>query len=436
MAHLTEERRTEQLYRTSNKAMASPSVPGRIARRLAVLFALTTLLLVGALTWSWMYTWKLLKAGAPPPPPLLRVPALGSAPASPLQVHYQIDLPGRGEIFPALAGGNPADYWPVALLTITNASDRPLVQTVSAEIPGWSTRAEQTIVIGAYTTRRLDINPDLLPQAYDNREFRRASLEVHVRGPQDVADNIQQRPVFLHSASDLYWGRRFSNAQFLVRWVSPHNAAVLRLVASAKQYVPYGRLPGYNGTDPQATDSQGRDSQGRDSKGRHQGNEALQVRKQAYAIFEALKRSGISYVSSIFTFGDFSADAQRVRLPEETLTLSTANCVDVSVAFASAMENLGMDPVVVIVPGHAFAGVRLGRSTQDRLYLDLTVLPKGSFEQAIARAEHWLSKTPANQVLVVDIAAARALRIYPIPVPERQTNVMAEQVPGSPARSR
>ena len=425
--------------------MASTPSPGRLARRLAALFAFTTLLLVGALVWSWMYTWDLLKAGAPPPPPLLQVPALGSGPASPLQVHYQIDLPGRGEIFPALAAGNPADYWPVALLTITNASDRPLIQTISAEIPGWSTRAQQTIVLGAYTTQRLDINPDLLPRAYDNREFRRASLEVHVRGPQDVADNIQQRPLFIHSASDLYWGRRFSNAQFIARWVSPQNAAVIRLVASAKKYVPNGRLPGYN-SDPQAngsqkTDSQKKDSQKTDSQSKHsqskyQENEALQVRRHARAIFEALKKSGISYVSSIFTFGDFSAEAQRVRLPEETLTLSIANCVDVSVAFASAIENLGMDPAIVIVPGHAFAGVRLGRNTQDRLYLDLTVLPKGSFEQAIARAQHWLDKIPADQVIVVDIAAARALRIYPIPDPERQANIMAEKLPASPSQPR
>jgi hypothetical protein len=49
------------------------------------------------------------------------------------------------------------------------------------------------------------------------------------------------------------------------------------------------------------------------------------------------------------------------------------------------------------------------------LYLDLTVLPNGSFEQAEARARRWLAKTPADRVLTVDVAAARALGIYPMP---------------------
>jgi hypothetical protein len=143
------------------------------------------------------------------------------------------------------------------------------------------------------------------------------------------------------------------------------------------------------------------------------------------AIFEALKHSGISYVTSIYTFGNFTGSAQRIRMPQETLTLDSANCIDVSVAFASAIENLGMDPAIVIVPGHAFAAVRLGPEAQDWLYLDLTVLPRGTFQEALARAQNWLKKTPPNQLLMVDVAAARAMRIYPIPTLERQANVAA-----------
>jgi hypothetical protein len=136
---------------------------------------------------------------------------------------------------------------------------------------------------------------------------------------------------------------------------------------------------------------------------------------QARAAHKALQQSGISYISSIFTFGEFIGQAQRIRLPSETLSLRAANCIDVSVAFAAAMENLGLRPVIVIVPGHAFAGVRLGPETDQTLYVDLTVLPKGSFEQAVTRANNWLKKTPQERVLTVDVAAARVLGIYPLP---------------------
>jgi hypothetical protein len=99
-----------------------------------------------------------------------------------------------------------------------------------------------------------------------------------------------------------------------------------------------------------------------------------------------MRHLGISYVDSMYTFGNFTSEAERVRLPRETLLLSSANCIDVSVAFASAMENLGIDPVIVIVPGHALAGVRLAPDSRQTLYLDLAVLPDGSFGQAIWRA--------------------------------------------------
>jgi hypothetical protein len=156
-----------------------------------------------------------------------------------------------------------------------------------------------------------------------------------------------------------------------------------------------------------------------------------QVHQQAEAIFRALQQTGISYVSSIFVYGEFPGQAQRIRLPHETLALSTANCMDVSVLFASAMEYLGMHPVIVIVPGHAFTGVRLGPQSTDILYLDLTVLPKGSFNAAQRRADYWLKKTGDEKELTVDIAATRALGIYPMPLEPREVGLADAPRPGS-----
>jgi hypothetical protein len=97
--------------------------------------------------------------------------------------------------------------------------------------------------------------------------------------------------------------------------------------------------------------------------------------------------------------------------------------MDVSVAFASAMENLGLQPLIVILPSHAVAGVRLGRGGADVLYLDLTVLPRGSFDTAGKQAAAWLGKTPPEKTLVVDVAATRVLGIYPlVPVSENRTS--------------
>lgn len=366
----------------------------RAVRVMAVLFLLTSVLLAATLGGTWVYLLRVMEERVEPLPPK-PVPA-AIPPVSPLLLRYQLELPGRGEIFPALA--STANYWPLAMLTISNTADRSALQTISAEVRGWSRPAEQTLVIGPRETRVVPLEPELLPAAFGNEEIRRATLHVRVTDPAGAVSFAQTRAVLLHSASDLYWGKKFSNAQFVARWVTPHDPAVLELVSRARKWAPRGRMPGYNQARPSA--------------------EALeaQVRTQARAVFESLRQSGISYVSSIFTFGNFAGDAQRIRLPRETLQLRSANCIDVSVAFAAAMENLGLHPVIVIVPGHAFTGVRLGPQSPAVLYLDLTVLPKGSFDGAISRAQYWLKKNPANEVLTVDVAAARTLGIYPMPV--------------------
>jgi hypothetical protein len=316
-------------------------------------------------------------------------------PASPLLLEHALEVPGRGEVFPAMAAIEAPEYWPVAALRVTNTGAFPVALTISAEIPAWSRRSEESVVLAARETRQLRIQPELLPQAYDNDEIRRATLEVRATGRDGSVLFVQSRPVLIHGGSEIYWGRRFANAQVTARWVTPHDPAVLTLVSRARRHVPRGRMAGYNGGG------------GRDGAEEH-------VRAQARAVYSVLQRSGIGYVNSLYVMGEHASEAQRIRLPRETIGLATANCMDVSVAFASAMENLGLQPLLIIVPGHAFAGVRLARGTDRVLYLDLTVLPSGSFEAAVARARSWFAKTRAEEVLAVDVAAARALGIYPL----------------------
>jgi len=384
--------------------MATSREPGKVARVLVWVFLATTIGLGGALAWTWLFVSRLALRPLPEPP----LPAklqVGSGPASPLQIQYQLNMPGRGEIFPALNGGQAADYWPVAVLSVANTSSKAVLQIITAEVRGWSSELRQTAVIGPHEVRTFSLDPELTAKAYENGEIHPATLVVEVQDPGTGHTFVQQRPVLVHSASDLFWGRKFANAQQLARWVTPHDDKILQLVSRAERLVPGGKLRGYNLGPGIKLENQ--------------------VRAEAQAVFEAIRRSGIRYVSSIYTFGNYPGETQRIRLPRETLELSNANCIDVSVAYASALENLGMKPVIVIVPGHAFTGVRLGPNSQDVLFIDLTVLPRGTFTAAIARAQAWLKKTPPNEVLTVDIGAARSLGVYPMPVAWGKQSVAA-----------
>jgi hypothetical protein len=380
-------------------------VSERTAQRLAAVFFFTTLGLGLALAGFWRYVHQLTLTlpviEMPNPvgtnaPPVQRV--------SPLLVEYRLDTPGRGELFPAMSTAAASDYWPVAILTVTNTGKIPAVQVITAQIPDFSRELRQTVVIGPRQTATIRISPELLPTAYNLQEIAHATLHVAVLDDANTTMFAQSRPVLIHSGNDLYWGKQFANAQVVARWVTPHDPAVLNLVSRAHRFILNGRMPGYNIGE------------------RNAKRLPDQVRRQAEAVFDALKRSGFSYVSSIYTFGDFVRDSQRIRLPRETLQLDSANCMDISVAFASAIENLDMNPVLVIIPGHAFTGVRLGPQSSDTLYLDLTVLPQGTFEHANARAQQWLKKTKPEEILTIDVAAARRMGIYPLPsLPEEKS---------------
>jgi hypothetical protein len=317
-------------------------------------------------------------------------------PSPSLVVRYMLDTPGNGEIFPAFASSAPAEYWPVATLTMVNSSSRPLVETVSAEIPDWSRHSVQTVNLAPNESRTIRLNPELLPQAFLNGEIRPATLEVRANILGTALGYNETRPVYLHSASDFFWGDKLANAQFIARWVTPHDPAVMKLVSLARNYVRRGRLAGYElpGSSAPAV--------------------AVQVEDEARGVFAAMEHLGLSYVDSVSTYGNFASKAERVRLPSETLTLNGANCIDMSIAFAAAMENLGMEPVIVLVPGHAFTGVRLAPGSSRILYLDLTVMPDGTFDAAMRRAQLRLAETPKDQVTLIDIATARAHQIYPM----------------------
>ena len=376
-----------------------PRLSERTAKLLALVFFTTTVSLAITLAGWYGFVRKLTLSTTPERPKLARTAPSVSTAVSPLLVNYDLDLPGRGEVFPALVATIANEYWPLAILTIANTSKQPVLQMISSEIPGWSQKQEFTLVVGPQETRTLQLNPTLLGEAFSLDEVRRATFSVRVTDVNTGTVYAQTRPVLIHAGSDFYWGKQFANAQVVARWVTPHDSSVLQLIADARRYIANGRFAGYNST-------------------RTPAQLKSQVTQQAQAVFNAMKRSQLSYVTSIFTFGDQNGWSQRIRLPRETLSLKTANCIDVSVAFASAVENLGMDPVIVIVPGHAFTGVRLGPKSTEIVYVDLTVLPRGTFAQARARADQYMKETPTDRILTVDVSATRKMGIYPLPTPQ------------------
>lgn len=81
-----------------------------------------------------------------------------------------------------------------------------------------------------------------------------------------------------------------------------------------------------------------------------------EITTQVRALYDFLnKKSGIRYVNQPFTF-DFNSGGQRVLTPENVITTKAGNCIDLVILFASLMEGLGLNPLILLTKSHAFLG--------------------------------------------------------------------------------
>ncbi|MFI7482505.1 DUF4011 domain-containing protein [Kocuria sp. M1R5S2] len=149
------------------------------------------------------------------------------------------------------------------------------------------------------------------------------------------------------------------------------------------------------------------------------------------AVYEALVSFGIRYAEPP---ASFETTGQKIRPVDAVLAERWGTCLDLTVACAAALEQAGLNPVVVRVPGHAFAGFLTEEAQLPELALtdpgiiqnfvrgglllplETTAVVEGralGFERArLATARHWDTDGEIHHVL--DVAAAHR-RIRPLP---------------------
>jgi len=331
-------------------------------------------------------------------PPVRRVKVLHN-----MQPTYSLEAGIDGEIFPALANyaafqrAGDRDFGTFTL-TISNYNDSALNARVSVQVPGWSDLELQNVSIGSGEVRKLLFAPVFWPRLYTNHEIAAATgiLKVTDSGNQPLYQ--QTIPVRLRSVDDMYWGPKFGYAAFIASWVTPHDPRVEAVLQKAKEFMPGRRLPGYE-------------------EWKSPAEQAVSTREQAKSIYRALHETGVSYVKSSLTFGRNTSVSERVRLPGESLQQRSANCIDSVVMYASVFENLGMDPMVILVPGHAYVGVQESEDSNSYLYIETAITGRAPFETAVKAASNGLAKIAPKDVIRIPIADARSAGIYPMPLP-------------------
>jgi hypothetical protein len=322
-------------------------------------------------------------------------------PARSMEPTFDVSAGINGDVYPAFANYASLQRpdqrsWGVVTVRVSNPSDTDQRYRISVRVPGWSDQEVQIVKVASGITRNLIFAPTFLPRLYANREIVAATASVKIT---DLAGNAvydTTTPLRLRAVQDMYWGDHFKYAEFIASWVTPHDPRVEAILSKAKELMPGRRLPGYEDWKDAA------------------GQEA-ETRLQARAIYTALRRHRLSYVKSSLTFGSNSEVSERIRTPRESIQANSANCIDGSVLFASVFENLGMDPVIMLVPGHAYVGVRVAEGSDKYLYIDSAVTGRVSFDAAVNIAERGLAHYQPSQMNRIAISKARQAGIYPIP---------------------
>jgi hypothetical protein len=100
--------------------------------------------------------------------------------------------------------------------------------------------------------------------------------------------------------------------------------------------------------------------------------------------------------------------AQRTRLPAEVLQSKNAQCLEGTILFATLLEAIGLEPIIVRVPGHAFVGwkpnQRDGAKPGDIAFVETTMVHNAKFEDA--------TRVALNRVLEEKKAGHFAKGIY------------------------
>lgn len=158
------------------------------------------------------------------------------------------------------------------------------------------------------------------------------------------------------------------------------------------------------------------------------------VLHQVAAIFKALHNEGIIYRSCPASYEEVG---QRIVLPDQVLKGKIGNCIELTLLMASALENISLNPIIILTRGHAFLGVWLvedsyahsmdddasflekkcSKGISEMIVVECTEIASEntSFEKAIKKAEETLSHFE-DFSLFYDIHRCRLERFLPLPV--------------------
>ncbi|MEM9353660.1 MAG: DUF3320 domain-containing protein [Planctomycetota bacterium] len=209
------------------------------------------------------------------------------------------------------------------------------------------------------------------------------------------------------------WGGMGSMGELLPAFVTPNDPALAPLLKSASESLerhghPAG-LDGYQSGDP---------------------NRSYML---AAALWSAVASRSLTYANPPSSFEQVGQKTRRI---QAVLADGLATCLDSTLLFASGLEAVGLNPVLVMTEGHCFAGVWLVEKTLKKLneadpselrkavaakeliVFETTLVthrPAAGFPEAMQAAEAALGESREHEFVgALDVARARMSQVRPL----------------------
>jgi hypothetical protein len=277
------------------------------------------------------------------------------------------------------------------LFMIQYSSGSPLTLEMSISITGFSQMETHTVNAIA-TVQSISFIPSVISQSLRLLTAdESASLHVSVLDTAGHKYYINDIQLMLRSRWLMQWTA--ANRLKIAAWVTPNDPAVIDLVRKSAAHLPLEptatptAMIGYNNNraDPRA------------------------VRDQVDAIFDAMRLDyRIKYSQAPVPYagpGENSVGLQYIKLPSEVMQQRSGMCIELTALLASAVEHIGLNAEIVIIPGHAFLGVAVTQNDSKFEYWDAVQVNSniaGDSANLWADSEYYNAKQVVDKILISD----------------------------------
>lgn len=238
------------------------------------------------------------------------------------------------------------------------------------------------------------------------------SIRFHVSVNSENVISTHKEIVAL--AFDQWPGLKYT-PEILTAFSMPNHPVVTSLIQLAAQYLQKWTkdpsLAGYQYDDPN------------------------RVKQMAAAAYAAIQQKNITYANPPASFEEFG---QRIRLADAVLEQHLGTCMDMTLLYCACLEAMGLNPIMILIHGHIFAGVwlvddsfsdtimddpsqlqkRMSNGIHEIMVVECTAMNAGKnydFDKACKLAESHVADYNSFN-FVIDVARARSMGIRPLPV--------------------